>query len=228
MAKRFTDTNKWRKEFIRGLQGPYKLLWIYILDECDHAGIWNVEMDVASIRIGYNVTITDSIKYFGNHIIPFDNNTKWFIPDFIDFQYGELNSENRAHGFVIAQLEKYKIKGHLRGLQGRKDKDKDKDKELDKDKEEREIFNEFRKKYPGTKRGNDIEFANFIKKHRDWREVLPLLETKLDYQISAKQVRKDRGLFVPEWKNLQTWINNRCWEEEINTDEIKKKTFLDV
>jgi len=26
MPKRFTDTEKWKKPFIRGLQGPYKLL----------------------------------------------------------------------------------------------------------------------------------------------------------------------------------------------------------
>jgi hypothetical protein len=136
MAKRFTDTNKWRKEFIRSLQAPYKLLWIYILDECDHAGIWHVELDVASLRIGIELDIKEVIKEFGNHIVIFDDGKKWFIPDFIEFQYGVLNSENRAHQSVLLLLEKYKIKGHLRSLQGRKDKEQD----MEKDKEQENVF----------------------------------------------------------------------------------------
>jgi len=128
MAKRFTDTNKWRKGFVRGLQGAYKLLWLYIIDECDHAGIWHVEIDVAELRIGMKISTEDAIKEFDNHIVIFDEGNKWFIPDFIDFQYGTLNPENRAHKSVLNLLEKYKIKGHLRPLQGCKDMDKEKDK----------------------------------------------------------------------------------------------------
>jgi len=220
MAKRYTDTNKWRKDFIRSLQVPYKLLWLYILDECDHAGIWHVELDVASLRIGYELDIIKAISAFGNHIIIFDDGNKWFIPDFIDFQYGILNPQNRAHNSVLELLQKYKLKGHIRGLQGYKDKDKDMDmvKDMDKDKEEREIFDIFRKEYPGTKRGNDIEFDNFIKHHKDWRDILPILIKRLEYQKEARQVRKSKNLFVPEWKNLSTWINQRAWEEIINTE----------
>ena len=217
MAKRFTDTNKWRKGFIRTLQAPYKLLWLYILDECDHAGIWHVELDVASLRTGCNLNEKEIIEAFGDRIIVFDDGNKWFVPDFIDFQYGVLKPENRVHYSILCQLEKYKIKGYIRSLQGRKDKDKDKD--LDKVKEEIEVFDIFRKQYPGTKRGNEIEFANFIKKHTDWKEVLPLLSERLNYQIEARQVRKDYKRFIPPWKNMQTWINNRCWEEYINTEE---------
>ena len=107
MAKRFTDTNKWKKDFIRGLQGAYKLFWLYIIDECDHAGIWHVEVDVAAIRIGEQINKEDALKQFKDKIIEIDNGKKWFIPDFIEFQYGELNPENRAHKSVLDQLEKY-------------------------------------------------------------------------------------------------------------------------
>jgi len=57
MAKRFTDTDKWKKPFIRCMKAPYKLLWIYILDECDHAGIWHVDFDVAEIKIGEKLNL---------------------------------------------------------------------------------------------------------------------------------------------------------------------------
>ncbi|KKL13471.1 hypothetical protein LCGC14_2525400, partial [marine sediment metagenome] len=30
--------------------------------------------------------------------------------------------------------------------------------------------------------------------------------------------------FVPEWKNLKTWLYQRCWEEEPAKIEIQKKT----
>ena len=52
MAKRFTDNEKWQKRFFRDLPMEYKLLWIYILDDCNHAGIWDVDLEVAGIRIG--------------------------------------------------------------------------------------------------------------------------------------------------------------------------------
>ena len=134
MAKRFTDTGKWNKPFIRTMKSPYKLLWLYILDECDHAGIWQVDLDVAQIKIGEKLNIDTAIHFFKDKIYVFDNGNKWFISDFIDFQYGILNPTNRAHNSVITILNKYNIdinKPLTSPLQGAKDKDMDKD--IDKD-----------------------------------------------------------------------------------------------
>ena len=134
MAKRFTDTDKYKKPFIRGLKGAYKLLWDYLYHDCNHAGIWIVDFDIAQIYIGSDMPInkSDALKFFNTdeiRVIEFDNCSKWFIPSFIDFQYGTLTETNRAHNSVISILSKYglyKNKGLIRGLQGRKDKDKDK------------------------------------------------------------------------------------------------------
>lgn len=141
MAKRFSDTDKWKKPFMRGMPSAYKLLWIYILDECNHAGIWHVDLAVAELKIGEKIEYSKAIKYFTGKIIEFDGGEKWFIPDFIDFQYGEkLNPANRVHESVIKLLNKYKLldsenKPLTSPLQGAKDKDKDKDKEKAKDKD---------------------------------------------------------------------------------------------
>jgi hypothetical protein len=140
MAKRFTDTNKYKKPFIRGLQGAYKILWDYLYHDCDHAGIWIVDFEIAQIYIGEDMPINkeDALKYFNegeNRIIEIDNGSKWFIPSFIEFQYGELKETNRAHLSVITILTKYKLyknkplKSPLKGV-----KDKDKVKEMVKDK----------------------------------------------------------------------------------------------
>lgn len=77
-----------------------------------------------------------------------------------------------------------------------------------------EIFSSFLKKYPGTKRTLETEFVNFQKKTKDWKDVLPLLENAIENQKKSREYLKRLGKFVPEWKHLSTWINNRCWEEE--------------
>ena len=84
-------------------------------------------------------------------------------------------------------------------------------------------FDNFRKLYPGTKRGNETEFTNFIKKHEDWKVVLNYLLPALNKQIAW---RKEAGLtqqFVPQWANLQTWINQRRWEEEMGKIAIQSQ-----
>ncbi len=83
---------------------------------------------------------------------------------------------------------------------------------------ELETFDAFRKKYKGTKKGNETEFQNFCSKHKDWKSVLETLSEKIDYQIRARAEISSNGGFVPPWKNLSTWINQRCWEEELNND----------
>jgi len=141
MAKRFIDTDIFKKRFMRDLSSEYKLLWLYILNDCNHAGIWEVDFEVAGIRTGCNIDVAKALEYFKSKIIVIGNeNEKWFIPSFIEFQYGELNENNRAHNSVLQILNKYKIKinkGHISPLQapspapaeGLMDKDMDKDKE---------------------------------------------------------------------------------------------------
>ena len=109
MAKRFTDTDKWKKGFMKSLSTKYKLLWLYIVDDCNHAGVWETDFEVASIRIGSKISENEAIKHFAEHIRIFDNGDKWFIPKFIDFQYGQLNSNSRPHQAVIKLIEKYDL-----------------------------------------------------------------------------------------------------------------------
>lgn len=141
MAKRFTDTEKWKKPFIRSLKAPYKLLWLYICDDCDHSGIWQVDLEVAEIRIGEKLDKNKALQFFNDKIIPLDNGSKWFIPSFIEFQYPSgLSENNKAHAGIIKNLDKYKFeietfKPLTSPLQGDKDMVKDKVKDNDKVKE---------------------------------------------------------------------------------------------
>tara|TARA_R110001592_G_scaffold182197_1_gene425307 strand:- start:401 stop:1030 length:630 start_codon:yes stop_codon:yes gene_type:complete len=114
MAKRFTDTEKWKKGFIRSLPPSYKLLWLYMLDDCDNAGVWQVEVEVASIRIGTKLNEKEALKLFGDNVISFDEGTKWFIKEFVKFQQGvnhiaELNSNSNPHKSILRLVEQYKL-----------------------------------------------------------------------------------------------------------------------
>ena len=109
MAKRFTDTDKWKKGFIKNLPAKYKLLWLYILDDCNHAGIWDTDFEVASIRIGSKINEKEAAQVLSEQIKIFDGGNKWFIPKFIDFQYGQLNENVNAHKSVIKLLDKYDV-----------------------------------------------------------------------------------------------------------------------
>ena len=85
---------------------------------------------------------------------------------------------------------------------------------------EKMLFESFRKIYRGTKRGLDTEFANLKKKHKDWRDVVRILLPAYERQCEQLDRNKAAGAFVPQPKTLQTYINQRCWEDEIT--EVKQ------
>jgi hypothetical protein len=234
MSKRFTDTEKWRKGFVRSLDAPYKLLWLYILDECDHAGIWHVELDVACLRVGFNLQMKDAIETLGKHIYPFDDGEKWFIHDFISFQYGELNENNRVHQSVIRQLKKYGLwKVYASPLQRAKDKDKEKEKEKAKGKDKEEPPKKQKTKraiqlpddWEPNKKHHEIavEFkANLsleTEKFRDW--ALSKGETKKDWDAAFRNwLRRakngSQGLFNGERLTAAEQLSRRN-DEAIRT-----------
>lgn len=73
------------------------------------------------------------------------------------------------------------------------------------------LFESFRKKYPGVKRGLETEYKTF-QKHKDWKDALTNLDSAITSQIEIYNRKKSKGEFVPEWPMLATWINQRRWE----------------
>ena len=107
MAKRFIDTDLFKKRFTRELPAAYKLLWVYLFCECDNAGIWEVDLEVAGLYCGETYTLEDFEKAFAGRIYFFNNGSKAFLPEFIVFQYGgvsNLNPTNNAHKSVLQKL----------------------------------------------------------------------------------------------------------------------------
>lgn len=124
MAKRFTDTDKWKDAWFTDLPSKYKLLWIFLLDDCNHAGIWKVNFKNACFFVGESLEPAEVKRILGERLKVISDEY-WFLPKFITFQYGILG-DSIPHQSVIRELER---QGLAKGYQTLKDKDKDKDKE---------------------------------------------------------------------------------------------------
>lgn len=109
MANRFLETNYFKSPFVRALKAPLKGLYSFIICDCTAAGIWALDMEVASMYIGFPVTIQDFQDYFiktGKAIEV--SSGKYFFPDFIEHQYPSgLQDDNKAHKNIISELKRY-------------------------------------------------------------------------------------------------------------------------
>lgn len=106
MAKRFTDTTKWKRPWFRQLNTQAKLMWTYLLDECDHAGIFIADFDLITFQLGFKVDETKLREWVGDKLVKVSDD-KYFIPSFFDFQYGNSDSGFRAKQGALKLLAKY-------------------------------------------------------------------------------------------------------------------------
>ena len=111
MKKRFTDTDKWADPWFRQLSPTAKLLWQWILDYCDNAGVLDPDWELAGFQIGENVI--PSIVEIESRIERLENGAI-FVPKFIYFQYlsekkPTLSRESNAHVPIFASIRKYNL-----------------------------------------------------------------------------------------------------------------------
>ena len=215
MSKRFTDSDKWKKKWFRCLSNDHKVFWIYVLDQCDHAGIWEVDFEAAEFFCS-GINESEIRQVFKKQYQEIDNGKRWFLKDFVDFQYGTLNENNRAHLSVINILLKYKLienKGLVRPLKGCKDKDKDKDKVKVKVKvKEKETKAEQIKKiesnFPALAAEFQLSDAQLKKEFDDWR----------DYMLSHGKQYKNYNATFRRWLRSDYAKKDSVTLKDIKTD----------
>lgn len=101
------------------------------------------------------------------------------------------------------------------------------DKEIKKDiinnklSEVEQQFEIFRKAYPGRKRGFSTELDAFKRKHKNWREIVPMLLPALQRLIAYTEAKKAAGEWTASYANLSTWLYQARWEEEL--PEVKQQ-----
>lgn len=179
MAKRFTDTEKWDKAWFRKLSLKMKCVWFYLCDKCDHAGVWEIDLETMGHFIGQKISLLEITNTFGYRVTVREND-KLFVESFVTFQYGILNPENRAHKSVISKLEKLApYKGLTSPFEGATNgaKDMDTDKEMVKVKEGGVGEFDFElawAKYPNQVDKGDakLRFKSLIKTQKDFDELL--------------------------------------------------------
>lgn len=101
--KRFTETDKWRDPWFRELSGSAKLLWEYLRDNCDKIGLVQVNFRLVSSDCGQKVA-EEHMAELGERVQHFGNG-RYFIPEFIHFQYGELSPACYPHKSIIQMVE---------------------------------------------------------------------------------------------------------------------------
>lgn len=114
MANRFLDTNYYKSPFVRGLKGSLKSLYSFIICDCNGAGIWNLDLQAASLYTGFEITSQEFEIHFvtTGKAYPIGGQ-KYFFPDFIEHQYPNgLKANNPAHKNFISILKKYNLLDH--------------------------------------------------------------------------------------------------------------------
>lgn len=201
MAKRFTSTEKWDKEWFQNLTPRLKCLWQYITDRSDHAGVWEANYRMASFCIGEEVS-EDDLAAFGERVEIIGDSKVW-VTGFCDFQYGKLSPTSKPHASVIKQLEKHNLPVNQResetlskplpkGSESIKDKDKEKDKEKVKESKVAKRFPDnweaadSHRKYCEQ---NGIDFDAAVEEFRSWAANTP--RKYLDWGMTFHTALKD-------------------------------------
>jgi hypothetical protein len=113
MAKRFIDTGLFDDPWFMDLSIDAKILWIYMITRCDHAGI--IELNQKMVKLQTDINSLDTvIEQLGNRIVTLSERL-YFIPKFITFQYpGFPDSKAKAQESAIKILQKYSSNSAVR------------------------------------------------------------------------------------------------------------------
>ena len=127
--KRFTETEKWRDPWFRKLSAGAKLAFLYIIDNCDNAGVWTADKELADFSIGMEIPWVKVLEAFGERVSVLPSGD-WLIVRFVEFQFGKLSKDCKPHLQVMRLIEKHRVsKGYPKGFGTLEDKEEDKEKD---------------------------------------------------------------------------------------------------
>lgn len=120
--KRFTDTCKWDDPWFRGLPGVHKLVFLYIIDRCNNAGFWEIDMDSMAFHTKLKQEHLDGALKGLIRGIKEASGWVW-VRRFLRHQKNEpLNPGNPAHKQIIAlvsdQLERFESVSEFKEFTG--------------------------------------------------------------------------------------------------------------
>lgn len=108
MAKRFIDTGLFDDSWFMDLSKDAKLLYIYLITKCDHAGIIDFNERLCKLQTGIN-DLNEALKQLGNRCLTVREQYK-FMPKFIFYQYPNFpNSNVRTQISAIERLRDFQL-----------------------------------------------------------------------------------------------------------------------
>ena len=94
MPKRFTSTEKWDDPWYRKLTPKEKCFWDFLYCTVDNAGVWKIDWDLASFKIGdmIDAQILESLNKDKKRV-QIVNDNYLVIFGFVGYQVGDINSD---------------------------------------------------------------------------------------------------------------------------------------
>jgi hypothetical protein len=111
MAKRFTATDRWDREWFEILSPRMKCAWDFITSKCDHAGIWIENYRALTFKVNcpeQPLTREELQSAFADRFV-WIGSDKILIPGFMPFQYETLNPKVKVQASAIEILAKHGI-----------------------------------------------------------------------------------------------------------------------
>lgn len=248
MAKRLFDTEIWQKEWFGELPIKLKALVFYIFGNCDCAGVFEANYRNLKFYIGDKICEKDILNI--KQIVKLPNG-KFFLTDFIKFQYGvsieELNPKFSVHKGVIKILEKNGILGkggeclnfetvteglgngyNVTAQNKDKDKNKDKDNNITSNKEDETPKKTKKEKPEAVTLGefNNVvlstdEIAKLEELYKD--RFAPAIEILSSYIASSGKKYKSHYAVLGK----HNWVYKKTIEENKGmTNPVKDKSLI--
>lgn len=195
MSKRFIDTGLFDDDWFMELSKDAKILWLYFITKCDHAGMIKLNPKLCKVQTDIKELET-VIKQLSNRLVTVSEHL-YFIPKFIDFQYpGFPNSKVRSQISAIAILKKHGLIDEenltlIKGLDNsyEQEHEHDTDNGNDNGKEKKPLKNDF-----------DYSFIS--------PEWLPLFTEWINYKKSRNEMYKTQDSLKACYRNLLKLSNN--------------------
>jgi len=199
------------------LSAEHKIFWLYILDACDHAGVWEVNFRLAEFKTGIRFVKSELEETFSGRL-HFINEKYWFILKFIDFQYNGIKNDNVGKS-VQAIVHKYKLwglvgagEGLVSPLAGSKDKDIDKDSDIDKEIDKEKSSEKKVEQFPDmafvqAMELNEMEVERvgvYLKQKFTWLSLAEYWKS-FSAKFDGSKFYQDRGQIISYFQN---WLKN--------------------
>jgi hypothetical protein len=228
MAKRFIDTEIWMKEELLDSTLEQKLLFFYIITQCNNIGVFSISLRMVSFQVGFNVD-EDMLLSSPMNIEKLDNGKFW-PPKFCQHQYGELRESCKPHKRYMDDLKKEGLFdrvciGYTKGIETLEEKEKEEEQDKDNDKvkikkkKSDDYPNDFKEFWDNSmKTGSKHPASVAFKKAKGITTVEKLNEAIVN-QIKHKHFTASDGKeFIPY---ITTWLNQRRWEDDVKVSESK-------